>query len=57
MKFLFSFLVVICLIPGTRKALYAQSVKDTLTLKSVLIEGYRITKNFHETRSDIDSIV
>ncbi len=34
----------------------AQTIKDTLMLKSILIEGKKNSRNFNETRTEIDTI-
>ncbi|MEI6274887.1 MAG: TonB-dependent receptor [Prolixibacteraceae bacterium] len=49
-------LVTICMFASLAKPGKAQSLKDTVRLESIQINGIRITRNFNETRSEIDSI-
>lgn len=48
--------ILVCLFALFVNPLRAQSLKDTLTLKQVQIDGIRRSKNFNETRSEIDSM-
>jgi outer membrane cobalamin receptor len=48
--------ILVCLSALFINPVKAQSLKDTLTLKLIQIDGIRRSKNFNETRSEIDSI-
>ena len=56
MDFFCRILVVFCLLQVFRNPAMGQSIKDTLMLKSVLIEGKKSSRNFNENRSEIDTI-
>ena len=56
MKFFGVNLIVLLLIFHTEGSAIAQSIRDTLQLQSIQIIGKKNTRNFNESRSEIDSI-